>query len=195
MEVSCARPPFVDARRSSRRCERSAARRRTSPAPPGRDHPAGESRALGVCAPEDSARSNPQYVGVQLSNCYRIWYQDRRKPGQNRSAAQAPSTSAAPVVSPPHRRHCSYLRTPKLPSQSGAVGVGMTPITRPSPVRSVRRSNVLCYSPEIWGFSSRFRIAAAAAWGTISHPRRPSGLAPDRLRISTPGRSSQAASC
>ena len=45
---------------------------------------------LGVCAPEDSARSNPQHVGVQLSNCYRIWYQDRRKPGQNRSAAQAP---------------------------------------------------------------------------------------------------------
>ena len=45
---------------------------------------------LGVCAPEDSARSNPQHVGVQLSNCYRIWYQDRRKPGQNRSPAQAP---------------------------------------------------------------------------------------------------------
>ena len=46
---------------------------------------------LGACAPENSARSNPQHVGGWLYNCYRIWYQDRRKPGQNRSAAQAPS--------------------------------------------------------------------------------------------------------
>ena len=45
---------------------------------------------LGACAPENSARSNPQHVGGQLSNCYRIWYQDHRKSGQNRSAAQAP---------------------------------------------------------------------------------------------------------
>ena len=58
------------------------------------------SNPLGVCAPEDSARSNPQHVGVQLSNCYRIWYQDRRKPGQNRSAAQAPS----PRLQSGHRR-------------------------------------------------------------------------------------------
>ncbi len=82
-------------------------------------------RSLGVCAPEDSARSNLQHVGVQLSNCYRIWYQDRRKPGQNRrSAAQAPRVP---------RRRC-LLRMPLRISITGCLdaryGTGILSRTR-----------------------------------------------------------------
>ena len=42
---------------------------------------------------------------------------------------------------------------------------------------------------------SPLRIAAAASSGTISQPPWPSGVAACRVRISTPGRSSHAASC
>ena len=54
---------------------------------------------LGVCAPETSARPDPQHVGIQKSECYCIWYRDRRQSGQNRSATQAPSHT----VVLPHR--------------------------------------------------------------------------------------------